>query len=113
MEENRMRIYKSYMFFVGTKVPFNKLPGLVEEYLKKLGLRYRYFLYYLSELDLTDSFRSTLENYADVCDPDGFRRAEAEAYLSKVKGCRKAQMEHPELGPLRKDSANKHFFLKS
>lgn len=108
-----MRIYKSYMFFVGTKVPFNKLPCLVEEYLKKLGLHYKYFLYYLSERNLTDSFKTTLKNYADIYDPGGFRRAEAEAYLSKVKGCRKAQAEHPELGLLRKDRADKCFYLSN
>ena len=101
------------MFFVGTKVPFNKLPELIEEYLKKLGLHFGSFLYYLSELDLTDMFGSMLENRANIYDPGGFRCAEAEEYLSKVKGCRKAQIEHPELGPLRKDKANERFYLSN
>ncbi len=100
-----MRLYKSFMIFLGTKVPFNELPDLIEKYLKNLGLKYKNFLYYLSDYDHTDMYKDYLAR--------GLRPEEATAYLTKVKGCRKAQIEHPELGPLRKDKANEKFYLSN
>lgn len=103
-----MRIYKSCTFFVGTKVPFDKLPGVIEDYLQRSGLTYKHFLYQFSELDLTENYKAMLEKCDGSLDPDRYR-AEATAYLTKVSGCRKAQAEHPELGAVRTYSDPKRF----
>lgn len=110
-----MRIYKQLIFNVGTKLPFFLYPCVVEKYLDNLGLEYSSFLYYFEELDFTDEYSRVLENYDSSTDPGGFKYNEANDYLNKIHGCRKAHFEHPEFGGLRHFSSNgfKVFYLSN
>ena len=38
-----MRILQSYRFSVGTKIPFERLPGLIDEFLREQNLRHHSF----------------------------------------------------------------------
>ena len=101
-----MRILQSYRYRLGTKIPFDQLPAIIDRFLDQHGLTHRMFHYRFSSPDLSDSFRGIQDGtrcldcgvpqYAcDRC------RNEAQRYLRSGTGCQRAVKEHPFLGPLR------------
>lgn len=100
-----MRILQYYRFNVGTKIRFDEWPGIVEAFLSSQKLSHRYFHYYLESFDFTEHFRAIVdgsgcercgapEHYCAKC------RKDAENYLRMGTGCRRAEKEHPFLGPV-------------
>lgn len=100
-----MRILQFYRYLVGTKIPFDKWPGIVEEFLQQQNLSHRFFHYCLETYDQSARCRSVLdgskclscqapEHYCNQC------RKEAADTLRKGTGCERAAKEHPFLGPL-------------
>lgn len=78
-----MRILQCYRFCVGTKIPFDKWPDIVEEFLHSQGLTHRSFHYCLEAYD--DSARC---------------RKEAADIVHKGTGCERALKENPFLGTI-------------
>lgn len=79
-----MRILQCYRFLIGTKIPFDKWPGIIEQYLQEQNLRHH-------------SFHYCLETYDDLekC------RQSATDTQRKGTGCERALKENPFLGPIK------------
>ena len=100
-----MRILQSYRYRLGTKIPFDQLPALIDRFLDTQGLTHRMFHYRFSSPDLSDYFREIQDGTkcrrcdfpAVACDRC---RGEAERYLHNGTACQRAVKGHPFLGPL-------------
>lgn len=100
-----MRVLQSYRFLVETKLPFDKWPGIIEEFLRSQNLCHRFFHYCLQDYDLSDGFRAVLDGTkCETCSsPDAACqrcRTKASDALRKGTGCQRAAKEHPFLGPV-------------
>ena len=100
-----MRVLQSYGFLVGTKIPFEKWPGIIEEFLHRQNLSHHSFHYCLETYDYSDQYRAILDS--TKCKTCRARQAEcewcrkdAENGLRKGTGCERAVKEHAFLGPI-------------
>lgn len=101
-----MRILQYYRFPVKTKIPFDKWPGIIEEYLHRQNLTHHAFHYRLENYDFSDNFRAVLDGTkCKTCGAPELAcercRKEASDYLRKSTPCQRAQKENPFLGPIR------------
>ena len=95
-----MRILQSYRYRLGTKIPFDQLPAIIDRFLDQHNLTHRIFHYRFSSSDLSDYFREIQDgtrcrrcNFPDfACDRC---RSEAQRYLRSGTGCQRAVKEHP------------------
>ena len=100
-----MRILQCYRFLVGTKIPFDKWPGIIEQYLQEQNLLHHSFHYCLETYDYSERCRSVLDGTkCATCGAPEFAcercRKEAENTLRKGTGSERALKENPFLGPL-------------
>jgi hypothetical protein len=100
-----MRILQCYRFLIGTKIPFDKWPAIIEQYLLEQKLHHQSFHYYLETYDNSERCRSVLDGTkCATCGAPEFVcercRKEAENTLRKGTGCERALKENPFLGPL-------------
>lgn len=100
-----MRILQCYRFLVGTKIPFDKWPGIVEEFLQCQNLSHRIFHYCLENNNDSDGCRAVLDGTkCETCGATEYAcawcRKEAENTLRKGTACERAHKEHPFLGPI-------------
>ena len=101
-----MRILQCYRFLVGTKIPFDQWPRIIEDYLHRHDLTPRMFHYCLEDYDNTDRARSVLDgtkcetcpSSTDLC---GHCRKRAADLLCKGTACDRALKEAPYLGPIK------------
>lgn len=101
-----MRILQCYRFRVGTKIPFDKWPGIIDEFLRQQHLSHRYFHYYLENYDNTEKNKrimdgtkcSTCYQVDHVCQRC---RKDAAASLRNGTPCQRAAKEAPFLGPIK------------
>lgn len=100
-----MQVLQTYRFCMGTKIPFDRWPGLIEEFLREQNLHHHSFHYFFKDFDLSRRCRDTLDGskcatcgsdstYCDTC------RKEAENALRKGTGCQRAAKENPFLGAI-------------
>ena len=100
-----MRILQKYRFRIGTKIPFDQWPGIIENFLHEQHLHHHSFHYYLESYDCSETFRSVLDGTkcrycgapASACERC---RKEASCELRKGTGCERASKEHPFLGEI-------------
>ena len=100
-----MRVLQIYRFLMGTKIPFDKWPGIIEKYLLEQNLHHQSFHYYMESRDDLERYRSVLDGSKcknccatdDVCE---WCRKNAEDTLRKGTGCERALRENPFLGTL-------------
>ena len=101
-----MRILQCYRFLVGTKIPFDKWPAIIERYLLEQKLHHQSFHYCLETYDDSERCRSILdgtkcesclapESACERC------RKEAEDTLRKGTACERAVKENPFLGTIK------------
>ena len=100
-----MRVLHFYRYAMGTKIPFDQLPGIIDQFLHSQGLTHRVFHYCLTSVDNRDYHRSVLDG--SQCEHCGGSdvfcercRSNAADYLRKGTGCERAAREHPFLGPI-------------
>ena len=100
-----MRILQSYSYFVGAKIPFDKWPGIIEEFLQQQKLTHRFFHYYLANYDFSQRHQAVLDGTACkkcnapayVCDNC---RKQAASHIRRGTACERAVKENPFLGKL-------------
>ncbi len=100
-----MRILQCYRYLVGTKIPFDKWPDIIEQYLQEQNLRHHSFHYCLETYDDSERCRSVLdETKCENCGAPEFAceqcRKEAHDALRKGTGCERAVKENPFLGAI-------------
>lgn len=100
-----MRVLQCYRFLIGTKIPFDKWPGIIEQYLSEQNLHHHSFHYYMESYDDSERCRSILDGTkCKVCTAPEFAcercRKEAEYNLRIGTGCERALKENPFLGPI-------------
>jgi len=100
-----MRILQCYRFLVGTKIPFDKWPAIIERYLLEQKLHHQHFHYCLETYDDTERCRSVLDGTkCETCLAPEFAcercRKEAEDTLRKGTACERALKENPFLGTI-------------
>lgn len=100
-----MRVVQCYRFCVGTKIPFNKWPEIIEKYLQEQNLHHHSFHYYLESYDDSERCRSILDGTrCETCGaPEHYCvrcREYAEETLRKGTGCERAVKENPFLGQI-------------
>lgn len=98
-----MRILQTYRFSVGTKIPFDRLPGLIDTFLHEQNLRHHSFHYYFKDYDQSRRCRATLDgSKCATCGSDGTYcdtcRKKAESTLRKGTACQRAARENSFLG---------------
>ena len=98
-----MRILHTYRFSVGTKIPFERLPDLIDEFLREQNLRHHSFHYFFKDFDQSRRCRSILDGTkCATCGSDGTHcdtcRKKAESTLRKGTACQRAAKENPLLG---------------
>ncbi len=101
-----MRILQCYRFLVGTKIPFDKWPGIIEQYLQEQNLLHHSFHYCLETYDFSERCRSVLDGTkCETClAPESACercRKEAEDTLRKGTACERAVKENPFLGTIK------------
>lgn len=101
-----MRILQTYRFLVGTRIPFDKWPAMIEQYLREQTLHHRHFHYYLEAYDDSERCRSIVDGTkCETCQaPEwacGRCREEAEDTVRKGNACERAVKENPFLGAIR------------
>ena len=101
-----MRILQCYRFLVGTKIPFDKWPAIIEQYLLEQKLHHQYFHYCLETYDDSERCRSILDGTkCETCGAPEFAcercRKEAAETLRKGTGCERAVKENPFLGTIK------------
>ena len=101
-----MRILQCYRFLVGTKIPFDKWPGIIEQYLQEQNLLHHSFHYCLETYDYSERCRSVLDGTkCETClAPESACercRKEAEDTLRKGTACERAVKENPFLGTIK------------
>ena len=100
-----MRILQCYRFLIGTKIPFDKCPSIIEKYLQEQNLHHHSFHYCMETYDDYERCRSVLDcTKCETClAPESTCercRKEAEDTLRKSTGCERALKENPFLGSL-------------
>lgn len=100
-----MRILQCYRFLVGTKIPFDKWPAIIEQYLPEQKLHHQSFHYCLETYDDSERCRSVLDGTkCETCLAPEFAcercRKEAEDTLRKGTACERAVKENPFLGTI-------------
>ena len=98
-----MRILQCYRFLVGTKIPFDKWPDIIEQYLLEQKLHHQSFHYYLESYDDSERCCSVVDGTkCKTCSAPEFAcercRKEAENTLKKGTACQRAAKENPFLG---------------
>ena len=101
-----MRILQCYRFLVGTKIPFDKWTGIIEQYLQEQNLLHHSFHYCLETYDFSERCRSVLDGtrcetclvHESAC---ARCRKEAEDTLRKGTACERAVKENPFLGTIK------------
>lgn len=98
-----MRILQCYRFLVGTKIPFDKWPSIIEEFLQEQNLHHRYFHYCMESFGDPEKARSIVDgSLCETCRLSKFAcqrcRQDAEELLRKGTGCERASKENPFLG---------------
>ena len=101
-----MRILQCYRFLVGTQIPFDKWPAIIEQYLLEQKLHHQSFHYYLEAYDDSERCRSILDGTkCKTCSAPHFAcercRKEAEDTLRKGTACERAAKENPFLGTIK------------
>ena len=101
-----MRILQCYRFLIGTKIPFDKWPAIIEQYLQELNLNHHSFHYCLETYDDSERCRSVLDGTkCETClAPESACercRKEAEDTLRKGTACERAVKENPFLGTIK------------
>ena len=101
-----MRILQCYRFLVGTKIPFDKWPAIIERYLLEQKLHHQSFHYCLETYDDSERCRSVLDGTkCETCGAPEFAcercRKEAEDTLRKGTACERASKENPFLGTIK------------
>ena len=101
-----MRILQCYRFLIGTKIPFDKWPAIIEQYLQELNLNHHSFHYCLETYDDSERCRSVLDGTkCETClAPESACercRKEAEDTLRKGTACERASKENPFLGTIK------------
>ena len=100
-----MRILQCYRFLVGTKIPFDKWPAIIETYLREQNLHHNCFHYYMRSFDDRQRCRSVMDGTkcqtcrspVSACE---WCRKQAADTLRKGIGCERALKEHPFLGTI-------------
>ncbi len=100
-----MRILQCYRFLVGTKIPFEKWPVIIEQYLREQKLHHQSFHYCLKTYNSSEKCRSVLDGTkCETClaPKSACERChkEAEDTLRKGTGCERAVRENPFLGTI-------------
>lgn len=100
-----MRILQCYRFLVGTKIPFDKWPDIIEKYLAEQNLHHYSFHYCLETYDFSERYRSVLDGTkCETCLASKFAcercRKEAADTLRKGTACERALKENPFLGTI-------------
>ena len=100
-----MRILQCYRFLVGTKVPFDKWPSIIEKYLPEQNLHHHSFHYCMESFDDSERCRSVLDGTkCKICGAPEFVcercRKEAKDTLRKGTGCERALKENPFMGTI-------------
>ena len=100
-----MRILQYYRFLVGSKIPFEKWPAIIEQYLLEQNLHHQSFHYCLENYDDSERCRSVLDGTkCETCLALEFAcercRKEAEDTLRKGTACERALKENPFLGTI-------------
>ena len=100
-----MRILQCFRFLVGTKIPFDKWPAIIEKYLHEQNLHHHSFHYCMESYDDSERCRSALDGTkCETCEVPDFAcercRKEAAETLRKGTGCERALKENPFLGTL-------------
>lgn len=100
-----MRILQRYRYIIGTKIPFDKWPAIIEQYLLEQNLHHQSFHYYLETYDDSKRCRSVLDGTkCQSCLPFESEcercRKEAEDTLRKGTACERALKENPFLGTI-------------
>ena len=101
-----MRILQCYRFLVGTKIPFDKWPAIIERYLLEQKLHHQSFHYCLETYDDSERCRSILDGTkCETCGAPEFAcercRKEAEDTLRKGTACERASKENPFWGTIK------------
>lgn len=100
-----MRILQRYRFPVGTKIPFDKWPDIIEQYLREQSLSHGNFHYCMENYEDSQRCRAVLDGTkCETCRLSKFAcaqcRKNAEETLRKGTGCERAAKENPFLGPI-------------
>lgn len=100
-----MRILQQYRYTIGTKIPFDKWPAIIEQYLLEQNLHHQSFHYCLETYDYSERCRSVLDGTkCKTCRAPDFAcercRKEAEDTLRKGTACERALKENPFLGTI-------------
>ena len=101
-----MRILQCYRFPIGTKIPFDKWPSIIETYLQEQSLHHRYFHYYLESYGDPEKARSIMdESRCETCKVSAKWvcercRQNAAELLRKGTSCERALKENPFLGAI-------------
>ena len=67
-----MRVLQTYRFAVGTKLPFDRLPGMIDDFLREQNLRHHSFHYFFKDFDQSRRCRDTLDGTnCATCGSDG------------------------------------------
>lgn len=101
-----MRILQCYRFLMGTKIPFDKWPDIIEQYLLEQKLHHQRFHYCLEGYDYSDRCSSILDGTkCETCLAPEFAcercRKEAEDTLRKGTACERAVKENSFLGTIK------------
>lgn len=100
-----MRILQCYRYNIGTKIPFDKWPAMIEQFLSEQNLHHRSFHYCLEDYDDSERCRSVLDGTeCETCLSSGlmceYCRKNAENTVKKGTGCERAGKENPFLGTI-------------
>ena len=100
-----MRILQCYRYLIGAKIPFDKWPDIIEQYLQEQNLRHHSFHYCLETYDDSERCRSVLDGTkCETCGASEYAcercRKEAENTVRKVTACERAVKENPFLGTI-------------
>ena len=101
-----MRILQCFRFPIGTKIPFDKWPSIIETYLQEQSLHHRYFHYYLESYGDPEKARSIMdESRCETCKVSAEWvcercRQNAAELLRKGTSCERALKENPFLGAI-------------
>ena len=101
-----MRILQCYRFPIGTKIPFDKWPSIIEQFLQEQNLHHRYFHYYLESYGDPEKARSIMDgSRCETCKVSAEWACErcrqnAAELLRKGTSCERALKENPFLGAI-------------
>ena len=115
-----MRVIQSYCFDIGKKIPFDKLPGIVETFLREQNLTHRAFHFSLVSADIDDYYRRVVDGSECLdCKTPKWRcedcREDARRMVKKVNPCHRAAKENPFMGPVHTEETKygRRFYLNN